>query len=444
MGLVCQLIAQPIITVIHVLVTLIEFVLVQICRLIQELVSVLVQMLKYVCNTVVHTVCGAVCSVVCGICDFFCGIFGCDCGCENVCNNVCNAVTQVVCGWTWVLETVLQLVTTLICNYILKAIIVLLNVIEAIVTMVLTWICSIIDVIIRWFLCWTHLADLVDSTDSRRFRVAPKIVPNREGHSDWFVYVNNPNSDGVVDQNMRGYILSDRARPLVPRVDQEAGTIAYYEVETREDFITGVLRRDGNDLVPGTPLLYYPYKVIEIASHLFGDVFASAPGDDGRGTDYHRNLFTYNPAVQDLLAQGKQLAMNNYNAWPVKYKTKGNTDYFGDGTIPDMGMRVDTDATCSNPTNTFLHLVEGAIQFTPGNSDIAESMSCGPGQTLTFDQTNFLMLNKDGDASAVTTYLVSKYNADDSSVGCNDLLGYTIVTFEGGGHTLFVNARVLA
>ena len=56
MGLVCQLIAQPIITVIHVLVTLSEYVLVQICRLIQELVNAVVQVLKYVCNTVVRGV----------------------------------------------------------------------------------------------------------------------------------------------------------------------------------------------------------------------------------------------------------------------------------------------------------------------------------------------------------------------------------------------------
>jgi len=42
-------------------------------------------------------------------------------------------------------------------------------------------------------------------------------------------------------------------------------------------------------------------------------------------------------------------------------------------------------------------------------------------------QTNFLMLNKDSDSSAVTTYFVSKYDANDSSVGCNDLLGYTII-----------------
>ena len=64
------------------------------------------------------------------------------------------------------------------------------------------------------------------------------------------------------------------------------------------------------------------------------------------------------------------------------------------------------------------------------------------GQTLTFDQTNFLMLNK-GDGSAVTTYLVSKYNPDESSVGCNDLLGYTVVTFDGDTGPLFIQTKVL-
>jgi hypothetical protein len=446
MGLVCQLVFQPVIKLIQIVVTVVEWVLVQVCQLVQQFVNVLTSVLKYICNNVVHTVCGAVCSVVCGICDLFCGIFGCDCGCENVCDNVCNVVTDVVCGWTYVLEWVLEAITTLVCNYILHAFIALLNLIEAVVTMVLTWACSLIDWLIQWFLCWTYLAEIFNNTDPRRFRVAPKIIRNNKGYSDWFVYVNNPSAAGNVDQNVQGYILSDKGKPLVPVVNSDSGEIAYYEVETRGNFITGVLkrkdRREG-EYIPGQPLLYYAYKVIEIASHLFGDIFATDPSDDGRGTNYHKNLFTYNEKVQEWLVSYKQLASNNYNNWNGKYTNKSDPNYFGDESIPDMGMRVDTDATCSHPTNTFLHIVNGEIEFTPGNTDVAENMSCGPSQTLTFDQTNFLMLNKD-DSAAVTTYLVSKYNANDASVGCNDLLGYTVVTFEASGQPLFVSKKVIA
>ena len=445
--MLCELVFQPVIKLIQIVVTVIELVLVTVCQFIQQLVNVLTSVLQYICNNVVQTVCGAVCSIVCGICDFFCGIFGCDCGCANVCNNVCNVVTTVVCGWTYILQWVLQAITVLVCDYILQAFITLLNLIEAIVTMVLTWVCTLIDVVIRWFLCWTYLAEIFNNTEPRRLKVAPKIIRNNRGYSDWFVYVNNPNADGVVDQNSQGYILSDQGKPLVPVVDSGSGSIAYYEVETRGDFITGNLKRqDGQegDYVRGQPFLYYAYKVMEIASHLFGDIFATDPSDDGHGTEYHKNLFTYNDNVQEWLARDQQLANNNYNKWSGKYTTKDDPNYFGDGSITDMGMRVDTDATCSHPTNTFLHLVNGEIEFTPGNSGVAETMSCGASQTLTFDQTNFLMLNKDSDSSAITTYLVSKYNADDSSdVGCNDLLGYTVVTFEGGGQPLFVSKKVL-
>src|SRR5262249_16638925 len=117
---------------------------------------------------------------------------------------------------------------------------------------------------------------------------------------------------------------------------------------------------------------------------------------------------------------------------------------FGDKSIADMGLRIDTDATCSRPTNTFLHLVNGAIEFTPPDTGIAEEMTCGTGQSLTFDETNFLMLNKDADGSAVTTDFVSEYRTSESYVGCNELLGYTIVTFEGSGSPLFINMKVLA
>jgi hypothetical protein len=451
MGLVCNLIFQPIIRLIQITVAIIEYILVAICRLIQELVSIVKQVLKFLCRNVVRTVCGAVCGVICGICDFFCGFFGCSCGCKNVCKNVCNVVTDVVCAWTYVLETVLDYVTRLVCTYILQAIIRLLHFVEALVTMVLTWVCSLIDIVIRWLLCWTYIAEIPDKllgdTRPRRFKVAPKIVRNRAGYSDWFVYVNTADAAGTVDQNALLYILSDEGRPLLPVRDELTGAIAYYEVATRGNVITGDLRRrDGREgeLVPGRPFLYYPYKVMEIASHLFGDVFATGPIDDGTGADFSANLFTYLANVQAWLAGDGKLASNNYNNWSGKYTNPAASDYFGDLSIPDIGIRVDTDATCSRPTNTFLHLVNGGIEFTPPNTGIAEEMTCGAGQSLTFDETNFLMLNKDVDSSAVTTYFVSNYSASESSVGCNDLLGYTIVTFEGGGSPLFVGMKVLA
>jgi hypothetical protein len=441
MGLVCQLVFQPVIRLIQVVVSVIEWLLVQVCQIFQDAVEVVTWVLAYICNTVVQNVCNSVCSVICGICDFFCGIFGCDCHCENVCNSVCNVVTNVVCGWTYLLQTVLEFVMRLVCNYIIQAIIVLLNLVEAIVTMVLTWVCTLIDVGIRWLLCLTYIAEIFDSTEQRRFRVAPKIVPNTKGYSDWFIYVNNPGPRGTVDQNTQGYVLSDMGRPLLPVVD-DSGDIAYYEVATEGDFITGELVQDEGHRgpVPGQPFLYYPYKVIEIASHLFGDIFATDPSDDGRGTDFHKNLLTYNPDVQAWLDSDGRLPSNNYNAWTGKYTSPGS-DYFGDGSIPDMGMRVDTDPACSHPTNAFLHLIDG-VALTAGNTDIAENMKCGTGQTLTFDETNFLMLNKD-DGSAVTTYLVSKYNPDEASVGCNDLLGYTVVTFDDGNGPVFVQKKVL-
>jgi len=440
-AVLCQLVFQPVIRLIQVVVSVVEWLLIQVCKVIQQLVQVLTWVLTYVCTTVVKNVCNSVCGVVCGICDFFCGIFGCDCHCESVCNTVCNVVTDVVCGWTYVLQAVLEFVTRLVCDYILQAIIVLLNLVEAIVTMVLTWVCSLIDLLIRWLLCWTYIAELFNNTGQRRFRVAPKIVPNSKGYSDWFVYVNNPGPRGTVDQNTQGYILGDAGQPLLPIVD-DSGDIAYYQVATDGDVITGELERgEGDGYVRGEPLLYYPYKVIEIASHLFGDIFAGDPSDDGRGTDFHENLLTYSPNVQAWLDGDAKLASNNYNTWARKYTSPGSQDYFGDRSIPDMGMRVDTDSTCSHPTNAFLHLIDD-IGFTPGNTEIAENMKCGAGQTLTFDQTNFLMLNK-ADGSAVTTYFVSKYNPDESSVGCNDLLGYTVVTFDGDSGPIFIQAKVL-
>lgn len=447
MGLVCTLVVTPIVRFVHFIVAVIEQVIVAICRFIDELVNVLTQVLKWICNTVVRTVCNTLCSLVCGICDFFCGIFGCDCGCKNVCKNVCDTVSEVVCGWTYVMEWVLQWVKKLVCDYILRAIIVFLHFVEAIVTMILTWVCTLIDLLIRWFLCWTYIAELPDrllgARRQRRFKVAPRVIRNAAGHSGWFVYVNNPDRAGVVDQTTPTFILSEEGRPLLARVGRGGG-VTYEEVITEGDRITGVLRRDDNGRpVTGRPFLYYPHKVMEIASHLFGDIFASSGTDDGTGTDFSENLFTYLPNVQAWLAADTKLAENNYNLWSAKYTDDASQDYFGDQTIADMGLRVDTDDSCSRPTNTFLHLVSGT-GFTPTNTGIAEGMSCGAGQTLTFDETNFLMIHKDPDPNAVTTYFTTQYEEGVSSVGCNDLLGFTTVAaLDGNGAPIFMMNRVL-
>jgi hypothetical protein len=451
MGLVCSLVLQPVIQLVFIVVSVIEFILVTICRLVTELVESLKQVLRYVCENVVRTVCDTVCGLVCGICDFFCGIFGCDCGCRNICDTVCSTVTELVCAWTYVVEAVLEFVTRLICNYIIQAIIRLINLVVTFVTMVLTWVCALIDLLIRWLLCITRLAELWDKIlgdkRERSFRVAPRIVRNRAGHSSWFVYINNPDPSGVVDQNALTYILSDEGRPLLAVRDRATGSIGYFEVETNGDFITGRMRqRDGSDgrdgdFVPGRPFMYYAYKVMEIASHQFGDIFATNVGDDGTGTDVLKNLFTYRPNVQAWLAADGALPANHYNDWSGKYTSPGNSDYFGDQTISDMGVRVDTDDTCSHPTNTFLHL-STAIQLPPPNTQVAEDMGCGAGQTLTFDETNYLMQHRH-DGFSIATYFVSRYDKDDSHVGCNDLLGYTTVTFEGTSGPLFVRDMVL-
>jgi hypothetical protein len=447
MGLVCSLVLQPVIQLLFIVVSVIEFILLAICRLVTELVEVLKEVLRWVCENVVRSVCDTVCGLVCGICDFFCGIFGCDCGCRNVCDRICRTVTEVVCGWTYVLEAVLEFVTRFICNYIIQAIIHLINFVVTLVTMVLTWVCALIDLLIRWLLCITYLAELWDKilgdTRERRFRVAPRIVRNRAGHSGWFVYVNNPDASGKVDQNTLVYILSDEGRPLLSVVDRATGSVGYFEVETRGNLITGQLRRgEDGQLVRGQPFLYYAHKVMEIASHLFGGIFATNPGDDGTGTDFHKNLFTYQPNVQSWLAANSALPRNHYNNWTGKYTNTSAADYFGDQTISDMGVRVDTDDTCSHPTNTFLHLSTG-IEFPPPNTDVAEDMGCGAGQTLTFAETNYLMQHRH-DGFSIATYFVTSYDKNDSHVGCNDLLGYTTVTFEdNSGNGLFVTNKVL-
>src|SRR5258708_13543008 len=124
--------------------------------------------------------------------------------------------------------------------------------------MILEWGWWLIGLLIRWLLCWTYIAEIFNNTEQRRFRVAPKIVPNNKGYSDWFVYVNNPGLRGTVDQNAQGYILSDTGQPLLPIVN-DSGDIAYYQVATEGAFITRELKRGARDgYFHGHPLLHTP------------------------------------------------------------------------------------------------------------------------------------------------------------------------------------------
>jgi hypothetical protein len=447
MGLLCHYVFQPVIKLIQFVFSIIEFLLVQVCKFITELVNVLVNILSYICNTITQSVCGAVCGLICGICSFFCGIFGCDCGCENVCNNVCNTITKLVCGWTYILQWVLNAIVVLVCNYIVQAFLVLLHYIEAVVVMILTWICTVIDVIIQWILCWTYIAEIFNNTDLRYIKMAPKIVTNSKGDSRWFVHVANSVPGGytaspVVDSASPVYILSSLGLPLLPSVDNN-NNLSFNVVEVdRSGLITG--RLTGQQ---GTPLLYYPYKVIEIADHLMVDVFTSTGTESGLNStfnskNYTDNLLTYSDVTQQTLKSKGILKSNVYTNWSDKFVgNASDSNFFGDNTNHDFGIRVDVD-NCNHPTNTFVHIVND-IQFAPPNTDIAENMSCGAGQTLTFLQTNYLLLNKNSDDTAITNYFVSEYDSDDGSTGCNDLLGYTIINYSSKRNPIFTNNEVL-
>ena len=97
-------------------------------------------------------------------------------------------------------------------------------------------------------------------------------------------------------------------------------------------------------------------------------------------------------------------------------------------------FRVEAAELCGLP-------IRDDIGFTPLDTGVTETMTCGAGQTLTLDQTDFLLQNKDPNGYAVTTYFVSRYDASASSVGCNDVLGYTTVTFRGSGQPILVSRK---
>lgn len=501
MGLLCRFVFNPVIMLIHVLVASIQNVLRWLCHTIATVFWALESVLENVCNTVVQNVCSSVVSTVCGtVCGFFCGIFGCSCDsvCNSVTSTVCNAVTSVVCAWTHVLRWILETVYTLVCGYIVQAIIVMLDVLEAVVVMILTWVCTLIDVGLQWFLCWTWIAEGLDwltggfSQDGTRYlRVTPKIIPNDQGDSGWFVHVANrqrvydswqasvADTSGALKPLAAGdsgvYILGSHGEPLRARPD---GGYEPMAVDEGDNILPEVDRswyvdQRGVKNYVATPFLYYPYKMIEVADRLMSDQFGVDPASASAGTlplvegkgpfdqmVYQRaNVQTIAAVTASGVAATEtpetRRLFNVYALWPNKYSGGSPGSYSGggtdaantkpDGKTPaelDVGVRIDRDSCSRLPT---CHVVPVAnISYAPRSTDLAEDMKCGPSQSLSLLQTDTLLDNK-GDSSTVTTYLVTKYDSSDKSVGCNDLLGYTVVDAKGSAQAvgLFMNREVL-
>ena len=192
-------------------------------------------------------------------------------------------------------------------------------------------------------------------------------------------------------------------------------------------------------MVPGRPFLYYAHKVMEIASHLFGDIFATNAGDDGTGTDFHRNLFTYQPNVQSWLAANGALPQQPLQRLERQVHEPGRIGLF----------RRPDDQRHGRARRHRRHL-QPSNQHVPapvdGHPVPAAEYRCRGGHGLWRGPDADLRRDQLPDAApargfSIATYFVSRYDKNDSHVGCNDLLGYTTVTFEGNGGPLFVAAR---
>ena len=110
--------------------------------------------------------------------------------------------------------------------------------------------------------------------------------------------------------------------------------------------------------------------------------------------------------------------------------SRGRRTYFGDRSIADFGVRVDTDSTCSRPTNTFLHLIRDDIGFTlrqhrcRRDDDLRRRPDADPRRDgLPPAEQGPERLRRDDLLRLEDTTPAA------SSVGCNDVLGYTTVTF---------------
>jgi hypothetical protein len=522
MGVVYRLIFQPLISVLGVIIAISENVLGTVCSMTTSIADLLTNIFEWVSDDMVPYVCKHVS-------DFICTLYGI-CDAKHRCRHVSDYISDLVIngarGLMYTLRWITQQSVILICNYIIQYILIVLNYIDAIVSISLIWVGISIDTGIQAILCWTHIAEFYNNRRPRYFKITPKIVPNDQGHSDWFIYVSNDigttvatnsvptvagpttiiipkgnttiaagsttdqittesvtNPDGTTEQlpsftssavdRDNKYILSDKGKPLRPHIID--GICTYYEVavDTTSGNITGsfAFHIDPITLVrsriQGFPLLYYPYKIIEIADHMFSNIFGTnglevgsatythnppfTPAPTGYSDPYTLNLLTYKPRTQAQLGTGfassltagqfaDQLTHNVYANWTDKFSGGFTTAAAGtvSGYQEDIGTRVSRDGCCNHRTNTSFNLTTD-ISYTPPSTSCAEKLGCGSGLALTFDQTNFLVSNKDNDDTVITTYFVNKYQTDEASLGCSDLLGYTINRFSdvvgdlGGG-----------
>lgn len=215
MNLTYSLIGRKLIKLLKLLVWGLKYLACIVCSLLRKLVCNLTSTLDNLCEVVTRKACGwSMC------CCFFMS--------KKTKNRVTDVVVEFVCCWVRVLTKILETFEKTLCELLPNCYFHVLDYFVAVVVLVLTWVTKTVDAFVTWVMCLTYLNDGVNKLSSvlngeeRLLTLAPTIVVDKNGYSDWFVYFKTGHCgpENIVT-SPDTYIMGTNGEKLVPyKVDE--------------------------------------------------------------------------------------------------------------------------------------------------------------------------------------------------------------------------------
>ncbi|VBB18948.1 hypothetical protein YASMINEVIRUS_1480 [Yasminevirus sp. GU-2018] len=456
------------------------------CQLI-KLVRLVVWALKYIscvyCKFVSSLVCKFNCTVenfccngtrtICGVCTSWCFFLS-----KRTKNSIANLFAEFVACWARIIVKIIETIEKIFCEVLPLCYFHILDYFVAIFVLAVTWVTKTIDWFITWAMCMTYVSDGVNkfgnlfTKEKRLLTLAPVVIVNKEGDSDWFIHVNVQGKTFIlgtagellvpyavpkfaVCEDPRSKCLTKSDSPCSKKAsncNKECGDCGEFI------YIDATIYNSSKKVVKGEPFTFLSDKVIEITDRLMAGTLADND-DSGSGSDitqfsyitgtddqYNNHLVFDLPNRFDIVGMKSAYEASNGNP-TLDANTKisdvitaiGITNFNKYVRYVDFGVRVlakDVD-DCGNDTSINTHVTVHCDGYRYiCNERLADMEPC---HTFDINDYKFLLGNKHADPSVLTVYFVNRHTEKEGDLSCADLLGYIFCAFndtDGNGKIL--------
>lgn len=380
-------------------------------------------------------------------------------------------ISEFICCWARVGVKIVETFEKIVCEVMPMCYFHVLDYFVAVFVLATTWVTKTIDWFVTWVLCLSYVGEGLNkignlfTNESRLLTLAPVVIVDEHGDSDWFIHVVVGNDTFILGTNGEHLIPQKVAKRTIcddgskcselsckrrsPECESKCGECGEFI------YVDADILKNNQKSVQGEPLMYYAEKVVEITDRLMSGTFAD-DDDSQSATDitqysyatgtnddeYNNNKvvdLVNSVSVKDLITVLNATILPTPN--PAIDATAVEAMKFSDiiqtlgakfvacVRYRDYGIRVlnkDSD-NCDNSgainCNVKLHC--------SGYKYVCNTKLVSMDRNYNFDINDykFLMNNKNDTCNVLTVFFVNQYTEKDGDVSCAGLLGYVFCGF---------------